>query len=347
MDCAALLQLTLFGSLAARVVDKGGITRAIALGGRPGSLLAYLALSHGKFFSRGELVAALWGEGGEAGNAGTLNTTLWRLRKTIERPPLARGDLIACNPGGTVGLNDAGPLWLDVDEFERLVTPVLAKPLSAMAETDVESLRRGAALYVGDVLSGFTDEWALRQREKHRRLQLNALGRLMQISMLARDAAGGIRSAQAILDLDALREDVHRELMRFFMLSGQRAMALRQFEICRAALKRELAIPPMRDTVLLYRSIADGALGQRDDVLAEDSWSTDAEAFARAAAMVPARSDAGDPGRALREPADTAGGGAARSPAELIASARRHLAAADAQLQMTLPLFDAPTPGSH
>ena len=58
----------------------------------------------------------------------------------------------------------------------------------------------------------------------------------MQVSTLAQDYSSAIRYAQDMLDRDTLREDIHRELMRLFLLSGQRALALRQFELCRAAL---------------------------------------------------------------------------------------------------------------
>jgi DNA-binding SARP family transcriptional activator len=304
LESAALLSLTLFGPLALSVHDAAGASRPVPLPGRPGSLLAYLALSRGRLSSRGELTSALWA-GRDSAGAGTFNTTLWRLRKAIERPPLQAGEVIVCDRRGAVGLKASARLRLDVDEFARLVTPALAKPLASMTELDVEALRRGVSLYGGDVLTGFTDDWALREREKQRRHQLNSLGRLVQISALARDAAGGIRYAQAILDLDALREDVHRELMRFYLLAGQRAMALRQFEICRAALRQELAIQPMRETMMMYQRIADSAVGMAPD--------TDAEA--------------------------TAPGSAAPAAAERIAAARRHLAAADAQLQLSLPLL--------
>ena len=58
-----------------------------------------------------------------------------------------------------------------------------------------------------------------------------------------------------------LREDVHRELMQLFVLNGQRAHALRQFEHCRELLRRELAIHPMRETMALYQKIANSAIG--------------------------------------------------------------------------------------
>jgi DNA-binding SARP family transcriptional activator len=333
MEPAALLRLTLFGSFAVSVHDTAGASRAVPLSGRPGSLLAYLALSRGRLSSRGELTSTLWAERGNGAAAGTFNTTLWRLRKAIERPPLRPGDLIVCDRRGAVGLKDRAHLTLDVEEFAHLVIPALAKPLASMTELDVEALQRGVSLYAGDVLAGFSDEWALREREKHRRHQLNSLGRLIEISALARDAAAAIRYAQAILDLDSLREDVHRELMHFYLLAGQRAMALRQFEICRAALKRELAIQPMRETMAMYRRIADSAVGMGVD--------TEPEAPAAGPVSLAVVASAA----LLAAPAAAAA--TDLMAAERIASARRYLAAADAQLQLALPLFDPPAPGVH
>lgn len=313
MDQAAQLALSLFGSFAVSLITVDGTSRPVPLSDRPGSLLAYLALKRGQLFSRIELTATLWPDRGETVGSGTFNTTLWRLRRAIEQPPLVHGALIASDGRGWVGLRAGESLRLDLDEYEQLLVPTLAKPAPAMNEADLLALRRGVELYRGDILVGFSDEWALREREKHRRHQLNALGRLMQLSAFAGDANGGIRYAQAILDLDMLREDVHRELMRFYVLAGQRALALRQFEVCRAALRTELAIQPMRETLALYQRIANSAVGHDDEPPA-------AERVELRPAPPPAPPTA----------------------AELIAAARRHLAAADAQLKMSLPLFEPP-----
>jgi two-component SAPR family response regulator len=179
----------------------------------------------------------------------------------VEQPPLKHGDLIVSDRRGAIGLNGPAGVWLDVEEFERLITPGLAKPTERLSDGDIDGLRRGVALYTSDILLDVTDDWALREREKHRRHYLNALGRLMQVATIRRDYAEGIRHGQAILDSDALREDVHRDLMQLFVASGQRAQALRQFEHCRELLRRELAIQPMRETMTLYQQIADSAIG--------------------------------------------------------------------------------------
>lgn len=255
-----MLYLYLFGHLSVANGEGAAATAEVELAGRPGSLLAYLALARGRFFARSELLSALWPDQSEGGSIRCLNTVLWRLRKALARPPLAQSEVVVCDRRGAIGLPVDARVQLDVDEFSRLVTPALSRPLEQLDSAHVDQLRRGVALYRNDILAGFTDDWALRARELHRRTLLNALGRLMQLSTLAQDYPRAIGYGQDILDRDALREDVHRELMRLFLLNGQRARALQQFETCRASLRKELAIEPMRETLTLYQRIADSAV---------------------------------------------------------------------------------------
>lgn len=302
----------------------------VSLTGRPGGLLAYLAMSPGRFFSRTELISVLWGDGAaESVSLGTFNTTLWRLRRSIEQPPVVPGQFIDADRQGAIRLHERAPIELDVLEFDRKVAPVLARPLESYTEADVQALRAGVALYTGDLLAASPQDWVLREREKHRRTYLNALGRLMQLSTLARDYAAGIGYAQAILDRDPVREDVHRELMRLYVLNGQRAIALRQFEHCRDMLRRELAIQPMRETMTLYQSIAETAIA-KDRTQAEPSRYESAIYVRDAVTLV-----ASTPCLA----ADEAAGISLR---ERVESARKHLAAADAQLQLSIPFLPAP-----
>jgi DNA-binding SARP family transcriptional activator len=303
-----MFRIWLFGSLS--IAGVGADDRAVAIGGRSANLLAYLALGHGRYFSRSELLGSLWPEHATSSTAGSFNTALWRLRRLIERPPLKHGDLIVCDRRGAIGLNGPAGVWLDVDEFERRVAPGLAKAPELLSDADIDGLRQGVQLYKSDILLDLSDDWALREREKYRRNYLNALGRLIQLATIRRQYADGIRYAQAVLDSDALREDVHRQLMQLFMLSGQRAQALRQFELCRDLLRRELAIQPMRETLALYQQIVDSAIGH---------------------AMEPRQAA---PEQPLLLPAPDGGA------LHLIDTARRHLAAADSQLQLSLRFFE-------
>lgn len=325
-----MLRIWLFGSLS--VADDAAGEALVPVTGRCGSLLAYLALGRGRYFSRTELLGILWPERVAAMTAGSFNTALWRLRRMVERPPLQHGALIASDRRGAIGLSGGGEVWLDVEEFERRIAPALARPLEQIAQADIDDLRAGVTLYKSDILMEFNDDWALREREKHRRHYLNALWRLMQVASIRRDWGEAIRHALAILDCDALREDVHRELMQLYVLGGQRAQALRQFETCRDLLRRELAIPPMRETLTLYRQIADSAFAEPPPMQA-----------ALRIELPPAPPPAPPP-QALSTAACPVAGtlhDMTADPRDGIAAARRHLAAADAQLELSLRLLDS------
>src|SRR3990167_3995963 len=144
-----MFRIWLFGSLSIGSDEAGG--QAVAIAGRSANLLAYLALGRGRYFSRSELLGSLWPEHASSSTAGSFNTALWRLRRLIERPPLKHGDLIVCDRRGAIGLNGPAGVWLDVDEFERLVAPGLAKAPEQLSDADIEGLRQGVRLYKSDI----------------------------------------------------------------------------------------------------------------------------------------------------------------------------------------------------
>jgi len=316
-----MLYLRLFGQFAVANCDDFAPSASVALSGRMGSLLAYLALARGKFFTRSELITVLWSDQSDA-SIGSFNTILWRLRKALERSPLQQTSLVISDRRGAIGLPQDAALQLDIDKFSALVKPGLSKPLEALDDNLIEQLRLGVALYSDDILAGFHEDWALRARELNRRLYLNALARLMQLSSLAQDHSSAIRYAQDILDHDPLREDVHRELMRLFELSGQRAMALRQFEQCRNTLRKELAIQPMRETMAIYQKIANSAV-THDNYPQEHPFITQSE------------TSTAHPIERTHDKHMTM-----LSASELISNARKYLAQADAHLQYSLPFLD-------
>ena len=322
-----MLRIWLFGSLC--VANDASGEQVTAVSGRCGSLLAYLALGRGRYFSRAELLDTLWPERMASMTAGSFNTALWRLRRMVECAPFQHGELIASDRRGAIGLNGSQAIWLDIEEFERRIASGLSRPIEQLGDCDIEDLRAGVALYKSDILLEFTDDWALREREKHRRHYLNALWRLMQLCAIRREYGEAVRYAQCILDCDALREDVHRELMQLFVLSGQRAQALRQFETCRDMLRRELAIPPMRETLSLYRQIADSAIG--------------GDQMPAPTMQAPLRFDfpPASPLAAFDIPQDVVDPAADRHARSCIATARQHLAAADAQLELSLRQLDS------
>lgn len=253
-----MLEIKLMGSFSASLRSHDQ-THSLSMSRRTVELLALFALSPGRFFHRSELGQLIGTAEAAAVSPEAVSTALWRLRRTIEREPASTGDFIVTNSYGAVGFCGTAPMSIDVSAFEQLARNGLGEPATRSNDAQIAALRSAHDLYKDCLLPGFFAEWILRERERLRRTYLDVLHRLMEIDASTMNYDGAIRSAQSILEADSLREDVHRALMRLLVLNGQRALALRQFEICRATLKRELAIQPMPETIAIYHQISDSA----------------------------------------------------------------------------------------
>src|SRR5262245_19000155 len=182
------LSLTLLGGFQARV-DLG---RPLALPTRKSqALLAYLALPLGRSHPRDALAALLWGGSRQESARAGLRQGLFFIRKALAEAGSAlrqEGDTLALDPA----VVDA-----DTGRFERLV---LAGTPDALVEA--------AALYRGDLLSGFAldeapfEEWLVGERERLRELAVEVLARLLAHQMaLAGKTEDAVQTALRLLGL--------------------------------------------------------------------------------------------------------------------------------------------------
>jgi len=174
------------------------------------SLLAYAVLHRDRPQPRDRLVGLYWGDRAEDKARRSLRTALWHIRRCLPEGSI-RSD------PHTVQFDPQGDVWLDVDEFESLV-----------AHDDIASLQAAVALYRGDFLDGFYDDWIINERYRLESLATEARARLM----LAQEARGehqvALGTALRLLDHDPRRGDAHRLAMRAYCRLGQRNAALEQ-----------------------------------------------------------------------------------------------------------------------
>lgn len=228
-------------------------------------LLAYLLLQRHRSHSRDELAALFWGEQSEDKARGCLNTALWRLRCALEPSGTPHETYLHGNHVGEVEFNRASRYWLDVAAFEEHIRRILVTPMETIEERKVQKLRSVMQLYRGELLEGFYDDWALRERERLRTLYLNGLAYLMKYERYQGNYENGLSYGRQILELDPLREEIHRELMRLYLENQQRPLAVRQYKACCEMLRAELDIEPMLETQALYAQImVSGEPGQTE-----------------------------------------------------------------------------------
>src|SRR5215211_2574902 len=246
------LQITLFGCV--RVTHDNWLTE-IKLTRDIQALLAYLLLHRHRIHSREVLAGMFWGEHTQEKSHGSLNTALWKLKKLLEPQGIPVGTYLISNHSHEVGFNRDSQYWLDVEIFEEKTNHLLNSDWHSVNESHAHELTKSLEFYKGELLEGFYEDWALHERERLRALRLKSLIYLLHYYGFHGIYEQALVYGQQILDVNCLREEIHREMMRFYVENGQRALALRQYEICQATLAKELGISPMEDTQYLYTQI--------------------------------------------------------------------------------------------
>ena len=232
------LQLLLLGAFELRYDDQP-LPKPSTL--KSQSLLAYLATHRQQPQSRERLANLFWGDQLERKARSSLSTALWHIRRCFpdEEPILSDPHSVQFDP--------ACDLWLDFEAFESYVT----------AE-DMASLEAGLALYRGEFMEGFYDDWILTYRYRLESLFSEALARRMTGLEAGGEYEGALAAALKLADHDPLREDAHGVAMRAYYRLGQRSAALKQYGRCQAILEEELGIEPGSSTTEMYEAIREG-----------------------------------------------------------------------------------------
>jgi len=200
--------------------------------------------------TRDRLAALLWSNRQEQQGRGSLRQAIFTLRAVLRNAnapePVARQDRIEIP-----------------DDFVTC-DAVLFRHLANQRTT--AAMEQARALYKGHFLgtvrlpdAAYTD-WAAEQRAGFAQLAESVgirLGRAYKDNNRYQEA---IDALHWVLSMDPLREEVHRDLMELFVLSGNRTMALRQFQQCQELLDRDLGVKPDGDTLDLHRAIVENRL---------------------------------------------------------------------------------------
>lgn len=195
---------------------------------------------------REEIGVDFWPDLDAKAMANRLNVTSYRMRQALGLEAEA-----VIGEGGVLRLDV--DRWFDVEEFETLVQQ--ARQLSSEDEKACELWLRAQRLYTGDLLPSVGREWCVLKREQLRMMYTEVLISLGQCHEAQQKWDDAIAWYKRTLEVDNLREDVHRHLMRCYAAAGRRADAVTQYHRCEAILEAELGIEPAPETRELYEKI--------------------------------------------------------------------------------------------
>ncbi len=243
------MQLRLFGAPQLLVGDRpAALSSAKAL-----ALLAYLALAAGPQ-PRERLIGLLWAESSGEAARKNLRNALWSIRRAL-------GEAVVQTGGDRLELDPQ--LWVDVREFERLAAAWPVAPVERPRWA-----RALAELHRGPLLDGLQineapefELWLTGERERLHQRHLQQLQRLVLAYQAEGDWPALIEAARLALAHDPLQEPVYQALIAAHARQGDRAEALRQYDLLRGALDRELGVAPLVETDALRAAVVGGAIG--------------------------------------------------------------------------------------
>ncbi len=180
-------------------------------------------------------------------------STLWR---TLEPDRERRApSAYVYRDGSLYRLRPEADLWLDADQFERLVAEG-DRLLDRQQEPALDRYREGLALYRGEFLSEcLYQDWCSEERERLLTLNLRTAERLARALIEQEEWGEAIEVCQSLLARDDCWEQAYRLMMTAYAHLGNRAQALRTYQRCVERLREELNVEPSPTTVRLYESI--------------------------------------------------------------------------------------------
>lgn len=227
------------------------------------TLLFYLA-SYPNAVPQERLHYLLWNDKSEAECRRNMSHLLTHARSSLP-------DKDALIVKDSLVMLDPQKIWCDVVEFKNLIR-------SAPKNGRAEIFKQAVGYYRGPFLDGlqFSEEQEFEnlielERFNLERNYLNLLYKLILIEKQDGNYESAIEYAYQYLAKDNLSEEVHRQLIMLYGMTGNRERALNQYKICEELLQNELQAEPSMKTRLAYQHVLAESPSTENSLLTQSS----------------------------------------------------------------------------
>jgi DNA-binding SARP family transcriptional activator len=229
-------------------------------------VLCYLLLNRQHKQNRERLASVFWGNYSTNISRKYLRNALWKLRSVFQTVGAELEDYLQVNDD-SVTFQDSSPYCLDIETFEKLLAGSRNNQGKDINHEQALLLKQAVDLYDGDLLEGIDEEWVLYERERLSLMHLSALSKLMTYHATHQSYSSGLEYGERILAFDNTRENVHREMMLLYWLSGEPQMSLIQFHRCEQILRDQIGVEPAEETKNLYQQMLHHNFIPPEDIL--------------------------------------------------------------------------------
>lgn len=252
-DARTTLMVHLMGSFEVYVNHQ----RVTEWSNRKGKLLfKYLVTNREQRVPKEILMDTFWPDSDPDAARNNLNVTMYALRRDLHQhdPDFSHivfeDDCYVLNPDMLV--------WVDSEKFIEHARQGQQLEQAGHIFEAIKAYRAASSLYKGPFLGEVTyEEWIELPRQHIQNTYLHVLDRLCYFYFEQKDYAACINACNEMIAIDSCREDAHRRLMLCYERQGHPYLALRQYQLCKDFLKRELDIEPGEETTTLFERIRD------------------------------------------------------------------------------------------
>jgi DNA-binding SARP family transcriptional activator len=249
MTTSISTSICLFGAYPVRV---NGAPYYLGITGATESLFQYLLVNSGSETRREFLADLFWRGSSSDKQRSALNTAIWRIKRQLSQ--IDEIELVCQGP--TVFLQFASSVKVDANELSDIVHSIsLTEPMSEKVADKLYQVLDDCKV---PFMDGVNADWALAERERLFNIQIRGMIILMHWLGQQQRYEDALEIGRRLLVADPAREAAQCEVMLLYVLNGQRAQAIRQYQEFRTWLRRELDVEPMPETIALYDYITKG-----------------------------------------------------------------------------------------
>jgi DNA-binding SARP family transcriptional activator len=177
---------------------------------------------------RRHVAELLWPNATEGHASANLRGSVCSIRKCWPDLLISHHDALMLSPQVVVDVHELSDVIRDVETSQ-----------------DEAVLRRHLAyLEEAELLPGWNESWLMGDQDRFRHFRLQTLDSLAERFLELGDTAEALEAARRAIVADPLRETSHSIHVQALALAGNHALALRECDLIRATLARELHIEP-------------------------------------------------------------------------------------------------------
>jgi DNA-binding SARP family transcriptional activator len=207
------------------------------------SLLAYLLLNAGIAHRRVKLAGLFWPDTSESNARNNLRHALWRIRKAIGHDHLLTDNV-------SVALDTDSDYWLDAAVLETAVDE----------DGSADELIDVVAVYTGELLPGFYDDWVVLERERLKAIFEQQIKQLLDRLVQERRWDDLLHWGEHWIALGQAPEPAYRALMVAHAELGNQARVAAVYQRCVETLREDLEVEPSQETRALYERLSQGEM---------------------------------------------------------------------------------------